>query len=335
MTPDPTDTRRLSRVGRRRLRAMVIATFALAFVAIAGLVAAGLWLRHDEVVRDGRGRAENLVAILAEDLAIRVGSIEEALRELAAFSRFIGGPTASGQEWMTLLRTVAAGRQGFEALMVTDANGRTTFSSLPIFMGESQADGKAFGELSQDPRNDALIADDPERSSNDSKLIVPLARVIRTPNAEFEGMAIANFAPDQLRAFYRTADVGENGIVWLLKPPDAVLVREPPTETPDDESWPSAITTDIDAGQSGVTAGALGSSGLQYVTAYRSLVGTGLTIAVSLAYSDLLAPWWREVYAATALTLLVGLILLVAATLSARTMRLQRIFTKKDGPAPP
>jgi hypothetical protein len=312
MTPDSTSAGLSEARGRRRLRATVFVAFGLVFLAVAGIVASGVWLRHDEVIRDSRRSAEDLTAILSTDLAIQIDSIEDTLLEIAAFSRFIGGPNASGQEWMTLLRTAAAGRHGFEALMVTDADGRVTFSSLPFLMGDSRADGKAFDALSENPRSDALIADDPERSANDSKLVVPLARVIRTPNAEFEGMAVANLAPEQLRQLYRAADVGDHGIVWLLKPPDSVLLREPPSDTPHDEPWPSVLTGEI-GGEAGAATGPIASGGPRYVAAYRSLGETGLTVAVSLAEEDILAPWWIEVYAAIALVVLAGLILLVAA----------------------
>jgi hypothetical protein len=320
MTADSTDIKRSSASSGSRLGPTIL-TLAIVFLAVVGLVAAGLWLRYDDTLRDGRRNAENLATVLSADLQIRVSDIEESLREIAAFSRFIGGPSAAGQEWMTLLRTVAAGRRGFEAFLITDAAGRTTFSSLPILMGESRADGEAFEVLSENPKNDSLVADAPERSSNDSKLVVPLARVIRTPSAEFEGMAIANFAPEQLREFYREVDVGENGVVWLLKPPDTVLLREPPSDRPNDEPPPAALASDIAPGQAGVANGPIESGGPQYVTAYRSLAGTGLTVAVSLATGDILAGWWNEVYAAVVLAVLVGLFLLVAAIALARANR--------------
>jgi Cache domain len=321
MTSEPTSKGLPNAEGARQLGVTASAAFGLAFLAIAGLVAAGVWVGHSEAMRDGRHDAEDLAAILSEDLAIRINSIQEALLEIAGFSRFIGGPNTSGQEWMTLLRTVAAGRFGFEALMVTDSNGRVTFSSLPLLMGESRAAGKAFAALSENPRSDALIADDPERSSNDSKLVVPLARVIRSPNAEFEGLAIANLAPDQLRELYKAADVGEHGTVWLLKSPDTVLVREPSSDTPNDEPWPSVLAGEIGAGRAGVAAGPITNGGRQYVTAYRSLGDTGLILAVSLAKEDIVAPWWRETYVAVAFTVLAGLILLVAAFWLTRTTR--------------
>jgi hypothetical protein len=305
MTPNPNDEQLVTTDGRRYPGRFAVPIFGVVFVAITLFVAAGLWLRHDEVLRDASRNATNLATILAEDLKLRTDSVAETLRELASFSRFIGGPDASGQEWMTLLRTT----------------GRTTFSSLPILMGESRADSKALDALSKDPSNDALIADEPQRSSNDSRIIVPLARVIRTPKSEFEGMAIANFAPEQLRDFYRTADVGENGIVWLLKPPDSVLLREPPGNTSEGGPWPIAMTDTVEPGQAGIASGPIEDGGAIYITAYRSLAGTGLTVAISLAEADVLGSWWNEVYASAVLIMLIGLAMLVATVVFVRAIR--------------
>lgn len=304
-----------------RSRAISLFALGVAFLAVAGLAAAGLWLRYDDVLRDGRRTVENLTTVLSTDLEDRIRGVEDVLRELASFSRFIGGPSEAGQEWMTLLRTAAAGRYGFEALLVTNASGRVTFSSLPILMGESRADGVAFEMLSADPTNDALTADPAERSSNDSSLVVPLARVIRTPAAEFEGMAIANLAPEQLRDFYAAANVRTNAIIWLLMPSDSVLLREPPSATPRDEAWPSALATKFNPGETGATSGPITPSGPPYIHAYSSLPGTGITVAVSLARADLLAPWWNEVYAVVTLAGLVGIFLLVAAIVIIRAVR--------------
>lgn len=318
-SPDKNETR--SR-GTRRSRAISLIALGFAFLAVVGLASVGLWLRYDDVLRDGRRTAENLATVLSADLESRIRGVEDVLRELASFSRFIGGPSEAGQEWMTLLRTVAAGRYGFEALMVTDASGRITFSSLPILMGESRADGVAFETLSENPTNDALTADPAERSSNDSSLVVPLARVIRTPGSEFEGMAIANLAPEQLRDFYAAANVGTNAIIWLLMPPDGVLLREPASATPRDEAWPSALATGINPGETGTTSGPITPGGAAYIHAYRSLPGTGVTVAISLASADLITTWRNEAYAVIALVVLTGLFFLVAAVVLVRATRI-------------
>ena len=311
----------LLRAAFKRVRAMATFGLGIVFLVFVTIIVAGLWLRYDETLRKAQHSSQRIVDILSQQLVSQISSIEEILRELAAYSRFIGGPRASGQEWMPVLNVVSAGHHAVEALMVTDANGSVTYSSLPIFMGESRADGISFRELSANPRSDDLVVDEPIRSSNDSKIIVPLGRVIRTPQAEFEGMAIANLAPDRMRDLYDAADVGENGIVWLLKPPGSVLLREPRSAKPNDEPWPTIALTTTNGEHTGTVISSIENGGEDYLTVYRTEERTGLTIAVSLALSEILVPWWNEVYAAVALTLLVGLVLLAAAAIVSRTTR--------------
>lgn len=322
MTPDSTNDRKIGSGGgnARRSPALAHAVLAIVFLALVAVVSAGLWLRHDDALRDGGREADALAGILSQHLALQIASIEETLREVAAHNRFVGGPDTAGEEWMRLLPIVAAGRYGVEALLVTDADGRTTFSSLPYLMGASHADGNAFRELSANPMSDALIADDPVRSVNDRKFVVPLARVLRTPKSEFQGLAMATLQPDLFRDFYGSVDVGDNGVVWLLKAPDHVLLRVPPAKDPADQPWPAVLTADS-GGPRGVVAGPLASGGADYLTAYRTLENTGLTIAVSLAVGDRLGPWWNEVHAVAALMAVAGLLFLVAALAVARAAR--------------
>ena len=319
VTPDSTNDRQTGSGGRtaRRSPALASAILAIVFLALIAVAVAGLWLRHDDALRDGRRDAENLAGILSQHMALQIASIEETLREVAAHNRYVGGPDTSGEEWMRLLPIVAAGRYGIEALLVTDADGRTTFSSLPYLMGETRADGNAFREFSANPMSDALIAEDPMRSLNDRKFVVPLARVLRNPNSEFQGLAMATLQPDLFREFYATVDVGENGIVWLLKAPDHVLLRVPPAENLGDQPWPAVLTADS-GGLRGVATGPLERGGADYLTAYRTLENTGLTVAVSLAIGDRLGPWWNEVYAIAALMVVAGLLFLVVALVVSR-----------------
>lgn len=322
VTPDSKRDRQLGSGGgkSRRSTALPSAVLAIVFLALVAIAVAGIWLRHDDALRDGRREAENLAGILSQHLALQIASIEETLREVAAHNRYVGGPDTAGDEWVRLLSIVAAGRFGVEALLVTDADGRTTFSSLPYLIGESRADGRAFRELSANPKSDALIAEDPVRSINDRKFVVPFARVLRTPNSEFQGLAMATLQPDLFRQFYATVDVGKNGIVWLLKAPDQVLLRVPPETDPADQPWPAILPAGT-AGERGITTGPLESGGADYLTAYRTLENTGLTVAVSLAAGDRLAPWWNEVYAVAALMVVAAMLFLVAAIVMSRIDR--------------
>jgi hypothetical protein len=300
----------------RRLPGSVKALLAVIFLLVVGAAVAGLWSRHDTMLSDARHKADGLTVILSEHLAIRYDMIEGALRQLAEHNRRVGGPDASGMEWMPVLADVAAGRYAIESFTVADAEGRVTYSSLPMNMGDSWADGHLYEQLSANPSSDQLVNAAPRRSPNDGRMIVPVGRVLRTVNSEFEGMLIAALAPERLRDFYTSIDVGSDGVITLIHPDNRIVFREPADKKAIGEAWPEIplASTAGDGEHHGAVIRPLANHGPDYLTAYRTSDKTGLTVAVSLALDELLAAWWSELYIVIGFVLVVGLIVIVIAS---------------------
>lgn len=307
----------------RRARASVNGLLAVVFVVLVAIAAAGLWLRHEEVLADASGNAEKLTGILSEHLAIRFDTIDETLYQLAQHSRMIGGPEASGMEWMPTLSMAVAGRYAIESVIVTNADGTATFSSLPMNMGDSWEGGHLFNQLSADPTDDALVTDAPTRSLDNGRMVVPVGRVLRTVNSEFEGMLIATLAPERLREFYASVDVGENGVISILHPQNQIVFRHPADNKLIGEALPiiPVPSEATEGGAQGVVSGPLESGGPTYLTAYRTSEKTGLTVTVSLVQGALLAAWWYDVYVALGFALLVGLILIGVSIMVSRALK--------------
>ena len=302
-----------SRSATRRLRWTVGASLALVFFSLLAIAAAGLWFRYEEILRDGRQNAATLAQILSEHLAIRFDTIEAALVQLADHSRLIGGPKASYDQWLPVLGAAISGLEGVESIAVTDADGIITYSTRPETMGQSQADKPMYDRLSADPMSDALVADPPSRSSVDGEMLLPLGRVIRTVNGDFEGMVIAALAPAHMRGFYRSVDVGPGGIVWVLDADGEVLLREPAIRGATDQPPPDipAATAGADGERRGVAFGPIEAGGPDYLTAYRATEEIDLAVAVSLPADDLRALWWEDVPPALAFLAISGSLLVV------------------------
>jgi hypothetical protein len=201
---------------------------------------------------------------------------------------------------------------------VTDAKGVVTFSTRPETMGESHGGSSLHETLSANPMSDALVADAPLRSRFDATMLVPVGRVLRTPNGEFEGMLIATLAPARLAGLYQSVDVGERGFVWVLHAPDAVLARHPPFEDLFEQPMPDIPIAGAEA--DGTVLAPLEAGGPDYVSAFRTDGRTGLAVAVSIPFDTLLAPWRESALAALVLLAAAGLLLVIAGLMIDRAI---------------
>jgi hypothetical protein len=308
---------------RRRLGATLATSLVAVLVVVTALTAVALWRRHAEALSQGQRRAEILTEIVERHLAFRFKTLEATLYEVAAYDRLIGGPDASADEWFPVLHAAFSGLAGFTSLSVADANGTITYSTQPMTMRQPVSNGELHRRLSADPRNDALVFDRLFRDPIEGRVLLPIGRVLRTVNAEFEGMLIAFLAPAELAAPFADLDLGTAGVLRIFSATGQRLVPAPQYADPLDQPAPEFPLASIADGEgtSGMTLAPIEANGARYLTAYRTMAGTGLAIAVSFPEAMLLAGWWNEVLAAIAAVAIVGLALFLAAIAIARAAR--------------
>jgi PAS domain S-box-containing protein len=294
------------------LRASVRLLLAGIFGVLVVLLAAGLWWRKAEAIRAGESRAENLTLILGDHLSRTIGAIDTALGQLAVHGRRVGGAREPAETWGPVLNAAAANLSGVGSLSVVDASGVITHSTIPEIVGQSRRDLISFRQLATDA-NDTLVADVPF-ATRTGRLLIPIGRRLTTPDGAFDGAVVATFEPERLRDFYRAIDVGRTGTVWVLHPAGSVLFREPSRADPMGQS--AEHNPILQRQRAGPPADFLQASfepnGPSYLTAYRTIANPPLVVAVSLAEADVLAEWRRELFIATGVVGLMGLLLLLS-----------------------
>jgi PAS domain S-box-containing protein len=294
------------------LRASVRLLLAGIFGILVVLLALGLWWRQAEVQKAGQSRAENLSLILADHLARTVGAIDTALAQLAVHGRRVGGPKAPAEAWTPVLTAAASGLSGIGSLSVVDDNGVITHSTIREIVGQSRRDLFSFRQLATGP-HDSIVADTPFPTRT-GRLLIPFGRRLTAPDGRFDGAVVATFEPERLRDFYRSVDVGREGIVWVLHPAGAVLFREPSRADPMGQSAENnAVLRQQRGGHpAGFLRGPPEPGEAPYLSAYRTIANPPLVVAVSLAERDVLADWRREMVIASGVVGIMGGLLLLS-----------------------
>jgi hypothetical protein len=309
-----TETGQTTTTRRSRPRMAIALSLLAVFLVLAAIVTAALQWRHEKTISDGEQRAEILAEILAANLALRVKTLEAVLYEVAAYDRLIGGPDATADEWFPVLRTAFAGLTGFSSLGVADAEGIVTYSTQPMTMRQPVSDGELHRRLAANPRSDALAFDKLFRDSVEGRILLPVGRVLRTPDGAFEGMLVAHLLPGSLGDLLEAVDLGPSTLVRVFSPGGERLVpapqyadslERPPPEFP-------LVLPNVEEDTTGIVVAPIDGKGADYLTAYRTMADTGLTVAVSLPEAEVLAGWRDERNAAIAGIAIVGVLLLLA-----------------------
>ena len=195
-----------------RLRTSVRLLFVCVFLILASVLAGSLLFHRYEAIGNGQRRAEDLAFILGDHLARTVSAIDTTLSQLALLGGRVGGPSAADQSWRPCSRPHRSGVAG-----IAVARGRSTrrarSGTRPCrrLVGQSRADTYLFRRLSGEPAA-GLVADTPLRGQLTGQWVIPFGRKLVGPDGRFAGIVVATLEPERLRGFYRTIDVGRDGI---------------------------------------------------------------------------------------------------------------------------
>jgi signal transduction histidine kinase len=329
----PTSSSGLLATLQRRPKLLVLAFTAAILLAVGALVIADLWWRRQHAVTAAGDRAENLAFVLSEYVRGSFTAADATIRQLAIHGRRFGGASAPGDAWDVILTSAKAAFAG-GALTVTDANGRIVHSTQRLIVGQSRKDNYIFRQLSTLGR-DELVIDRPFLSvAEPRRYLLPIGRPLMTADGTFDGMIVATMLPDSYREFFRTVDVGSEGIIWVFHPDGVVIFREPSTTDPINQTAQNnpILLASRRPAVNGLVAGPLQSNGPDLVSAYRKIATPPLVVAVSLNRTEILADWRHQrqvaLLAFGALTLtLGGMVLILFRQIDAR-MKVERALAE-------
>jgi signal transduction histidine kinase len=298
----------------RRLKVMIVGLTTGLLVMLAAARVVDLWWWRASLVNTAQQRAANLAVILGEYVHETFATYDASLRQLTVHGRHIGGSGASEEDWSPILASAKAGLTGVGSISVLDAAGTILHTTQPVIKGQSRRDGYLFTHLAEIPR-DELVVDAPFLTvSTPRQIVIPLGRRLTKEDGTFDGIVVATFNPAEPRRFFRSVEVGSQGIVWSFHPDGLVLFREPSDGNPIGESAQGNPIFDAARhGGDGYLRGPAIANGPILRTAFHGLGTPPVIVAVSLAESEIFDEWWNEVAASAVLFTAIGSML--AATL--------------------
>jgi PAS domain S-box-containing protein len=304
----------------RRLRNSVRLLLIMIFAGLLAFTAVNLWSRYDEEIEEAGRRAENLSLILSDHLQRSINSIDIALAQLANFGSRVG-TSAPAEIWNPQLEIASRMFTGIETLSVLDKSGGIVRSTAPEIIGQSWAGNSMFGKLASTAQ-DELVTDAPFVSPSDGRIRIRLGRRLADSSGKFAGAAVISLAPDRLREFYRSIDVGPSGVIWVFGPAGFILFREPSSTISEGHMAADLPLIKAAATQkSGLLRAPLQTGGEFYLSGYRTLSKPQLVVAVSLSEKDIFGAWLKENRAPLGLLGFAGVALLLAWFLIDREIR--------------
>lgn len=303
---------------RRRLPTSVIGLTVAVVLALVVLQGINLWSRYRQSASDTQARTLDLTYILAEHMRSSVAAVDASLKQLVLHSARVGGPNAPSESWQPVLQNAMAGMSYVGSLTVTDAEGVIRHSTMPALIGQSRREEFVFIRLAADPKA-GIIADTPFRSL-DQRVIIPIGRSLVGADGSFQGIVVATLIPETFRDFYKSVDVGRDGVIWVIHSTGLVFFREPPSVEPANkaDNAPPVLRTTMQRSKAGLLIAPLALNGPTYVSGWRTLDEPPIIVAVSFNLPEALRTWRRDAL------LSLGLTALVALALGAASLQLVR-----------
>jgi signal transduction histidine kinase/CheY-like chemotaxis protein len=307
------------------VRKPTIVALAVVTLATLGVArAADLWWWRGQTLATAEARAQNLSHILAEYVGESFAAGDSALRQLVIHGRHIGGAEAPSGDWGPTLLAAKATLTGVGSISVVDRGGIIRHSTQALIIGQSRASDPIYRQL-RDATGDELAVDTPFLSIREPRqYLIPIGRRLTDAQGRFDGAIVTTFVPAVPRGFFRTVDVGKQGIVWVFHPDGVVMFREPSSDSAMGQA--AADNRIFAAASGGQTAGTVDGpvdpGGPFLMSAFSATGRPPLIIAISLDREEVLAPWRREAIDSTAV--MGVLALMVVGTLAVLAAALER-----------
>ncbi len=264
----------------------------LALVWLAG--ALQLWLERQSYQDLAAKACESLSLALGEYTHQSLENIDNTLQDIVTQSGRWTAPERR-EAAVEYLHNLAERDSTIRSIRLYDGDGRLWLASEPVGDDVPRVNRREDFLAHRAGTSRPLHIGLPQRTLG-GEWRYPISRKLVGSRGEFQGIAVANLESDTFERFFATLDVGDKGLVTLLRQDSVLLIRRPrldssigrfpftaiiPALAQRTPHGPFTFTSRLDE--------------VNRIGYYRSLTKYPLIVSVSMATDHALAPWRRLV----------------------------------------
>ncbi len=245
---------------------------------------------------------ENITQVLEEHALATFNKADLLLREVQRNvhpedMRAAHGATGSSKKRLNvLLKSQVAGVLEVDSLNIINTNGDYVYSSLDSVAGINAAEGLYF-KTQRDAAAARLVISPPLISSRTGKWAIILSRRLNFEDGSFAGIVTAVLNLNYFEAFYRTINLGSNGLMAMYDRDFHLVVRYPSREDEVGKAVNLRAKLYIEKGLTHATYLAKSPiDGVLRMNGFRQVGDLPLIVVGGIAEDDYLADWRRHVW---------------------------------------
>ncbi len=320
----PSSVSALSRAGTSRLS--WIAFGAAAIAALAMSLAILLKVERDAQLEEAGRTAEKLALALDRHVEATFdlvdGTLRAAQRQLERLAAS-GAMTDDGVK--AILKDNADGRAAIHSMSVRNASGVLTDITLLAQSPRVDTSQSDYFLVHRDNTLPGVFVGAPIRSIVTGEWMIPISRRLNGPHGQFAGVVVATVPVDFFSDFFKSLQIGSQGILDIFRADGTTLVREPSDNLIGVRVAGSVLfDKHVREAPIGRYRAVTVTDGIDRIFAYRALSHLPLVVTIAVSVDETLAPWRARV------RLYVGIWLLCALVLSAFTVLMMRQAARED-----
>ncbi|TDP44036.1 diguanylate cyclase [Zavarzinia compransoris] len=314
----------------------------LVFVALACLSLVGLegfrqWTARENRIEAIYRETANLAGSLSQQATNSLQITDAVLRDIA--DRY-GDGSALDDDARQRLRAAMVGRTAsfplLQGLFIMDEHGDPVVTSVPDPQPRFNYSDRAYFDYHRGHAEISLHIGEAVLSKTSGNWIITVTRRLNKPDGSFNGVVLASISLDFFKRFYDGFDVGERGVITLVRGDGRILMRKPFEEATLGKSMLNGpVFRDLlPRGPTGNAETVSSIDGIRRFLSFRRVEDFPLVIIVALSTDEALASWraatWQGMGTAIALSLFLAYLGLAMARQARQRDRAEQAVTASE-----